>query len=209
VTLVLLDAEALLRAWTGRDVPTASAVAARLLALALTAGFLASPLRLVLRGMGRPGIEAGAALCGSVLHVSMALVLARSFGAPGVAVAALAAAAVSASLLGLGAHRTAPGLARAATGALPAPLLAGACGFFASAALRFVLPGGASLATRGAALDRLVPETLALAAAALLVVWWRGGIDKQDLAAVAGAFRKDRVVHETAVPAAGGGRGRS
>jgi len=208
--LVLLDAEGILRAWTGREVPSASAGAARLLAVALTAGFLASPLRLVLRGMGRPDIEAVAALCGSVLHVCMALILAAPFGAPGVAGAALAAAALSAALLGLGAHRTAPGLARAAAGALPAALLAGAGGFVASAALRLAFAGSsASLPTRGAALGRLVPETLALAAAALLVVWWRGGIEKQDLAAAAGAFRKDRAVADTAVPAAGGGRRRS
>ena len=210
VTLVLLDAEAILRAWTGRQVPSAAAGAARLLAVALTAAYLASPLRLVLRGMGRPGIEAVAALCGSLLHVSLALVLAKPFGAPGVASAALAAATLSAALLGLGAHRAAPGLARAAAGALPAPLLAGVCGFFASAALRLALAGAsATLVTRGAALERLVPETLALSATALLVVWWHGGVERQDLAAVAGAFRRERPVPDAVVPAAGSGRGRS
>ncbi|PYT11889.1 MAG: hypothetical protein DMF51_14305, partial [Acidobacteria bacterium] len=67
----------------------------------------------------------------------------------------------------------------------------------------------ATLVTRAAALERLVPETLALSATALLVVWWHGGVERQDLAAVAGAFRRERPVPDAVVPAAGSGRGRS
>ena len=207
-TLVLLDAEAILKAWTGGEVPPASAAAARLLVVSLTVGYLLSPLRLVLRGMGQPGLEAVAALCGSLLHVSLALVVAAPFGAPGVAAAALAAAAVSGSVLGLGAHRTAPGLARSAARALPVPLLAGACGFLAAAALRLALPGrSALLVTRGEALDRLLPQGLAVLAAGLLIVWWRGGVERQDLAAVASAFRRSRGGLNAAIPEAGAGRG--
>jgi len=210
VTFVLLDAEAILRAWTGREVPPASAIAARLLAVSLTIAYMLSPLRLVLRGMGRPGIEAASALCGSLLQMTLALVVAGSFGAPGVAAAALAAAAVSGSILGFGAHRAAPGLARSAARALPVPLFAGLCGCLAAAVLRLALPGGFSLLlTRGEALDRLVPEGLALVAAGLLIVWWRGGVEKQDLAAVAGVFRRSGGPLDAAIPAAGAGRGRA
>ncbi|MBI1949754.1 MAG: lipopolysaccharide biosynthesis protein [Acidobacteria bacterium] len=189
LALVLLDAEAILRAWTGRDIPPAAATAARLLALAAALGFIVSPLRLVLRGLGRPGLEARAALLGSLAHVALALGLAAPFAAPGVASAAVGGAALSALLLALGAHRAAPDLLRPAGLALPSPLIAGIAGFLAAGALRLgVLGAHLPVATRAAAVLRLLPEGAALAVATLLSAIRMGAIVRDDLAALTGGF---------------------
>lgn len=189
LALVLLDAEAILRAWTGRDIPPAAAATARLLALAATLGFIASPLRLVLRGLGRPGLEARAALLGSLAHVALALGLAAPFAAPGVAAAALGGAVLAAGILVGGARRAAPDLLRPARLALPFPLLAGIGGFLAGGALRLsVLGAHLPVATRAAAFERLLPEGIVLASAALLAAVWLGAISRDDLAALAGGF---------------------
>jgi len=189
LALVLLDAEAILRAWTGRDIPPAAATAARMLALAAALGFIASPLRLVLRGLGRPGLEARAALLGSLAHVALALALAGPYAAPGVAAAALGGAALSALLLAFGAHRSAPDLLRPAGLALPSPLIAGIVGFLAAGTLRLAVLGAhLPVATRAAAVLRLLPEGCVLAGAALLSAVWLGAVARDDLAALTGGF---------------------
>ncbi len=191
LALVLLDVEAILRAWTGRDIPPAAATAARLLALAAALGFIASPLRLVLRGLGRPGLEARAALLGSLAHVALALGLAWPYAAPGVAAAALGGAALSTFLLAFGAHRTHPDLLRPAGLALPSPLIAGIVGFLAAGVLRLAVLGAhLPVATRATAVLRLLPEGFVLAGAALLSAVWLGAITREDLAALIGGFSR-------------------
>jgi O-antigen/teichoic acid export membrane protein len=191
--LVLLDAEAILRAWTGLDVPAAAASTARLLALALACGFVASPLRLVLRGSGRAGPEAIAALCGSLLHVALAVSLAPSLGAPGVAAAALAGSLLSAGILGIAARRAARGLGGVALRTLPTPLLAAGAGLLGATAIRLLVFGaGVSCATRGDALLRLLPEGALLAGVSLLVASVSGALVREDAAALASAFLPER-----------------
>ncbi|HEV8701920.1 MAG TPA: lipopolysaccharide biosynthesis protein [Candidatus Polarisedimenticolia bacterium] len=189
LALVLLDAEAVLRAWTGRDIPQASATAARLLAAAAALSFMVSPLRLVLRGMGRPGPEARAALGGSLVHVGLAAGLAAPYGAPGVAAAALLGAALAAALLTRGALRIAPRLVRPTGLAVPAPVLAGLGGLLAGGALRLAVLGAhLPVATRTAALTRLLPEGIVLVSAAFLLAVWLRAFTRDDLAALAGAL---------------------
>lgn len=125
LALVLLDAETILLAWTGRDAPPAAAFAARCLAAAAAMTLAASPLRLMLRGCGRPGIEAAATGGGTVLHLGLALFLASDRGAAGVAFAALPGAAASLLLLTGGALRGGTALdPRAAARALLGPMAA-------------------------------------------------------------------------------------
>lgn len=193
LALVLLDAEAILRAWTGRDIPPAAAATARLLALATTLGFIASPLRLVLRGLGRPGAEARAALLGSLGHAALAAGLAAPFGATGVAAAALLGAVLTATLLAVGARRSAPDLLLPAGLALPSPLLAGIGGLLTGAALRLAVLGAhLPVTTRAAALERLLPEGIALAGAALLLALMLGAVARDDVEALAGGFARGR-----------------
>ena len=189
LALVLLDAEAILKAWTGRDLPQAAATAARLLALSATLGFIASPVRLVLRGMGRPDPEARAALLGSLGHVGLAAALAAPFAAPGVAAAALVAAVLGAASLAWGAFSIAPSLVRDAGLAVPAPLLAGLGGLLAGAALRLLVLGlHLPVLTRTAALSRLVPEGIALVSATLLLSVWLKALTRDDFSALSGAW---------------------
>jgi O-antigen/teichoic acid export membrane protein len=189
LALVLLDAEAILKAWTGRDLPQAAATTARLLALSVTLGFIASPVRLVLRGMGRPDPEARAALLGSLAHIGLAAALAAPFAAQGVAAAALAAAVLASASLAWGAFRIAPSLVRDAGRAVPAPLLAGLGGLLAGGALRLAVLGlHLPVLTRTAALARLVPEGIALLSATLLLSVWLRAVTRDDLSALSGAW---------------------
>jgi O-antigen/teichoic acid export membrane protein len=207
---VLLDAEAILRAWTGQDVPAAAASTARLLAMALACGFVASPLRLVLRGCGRAGPEALAALCGSLLHVALAVALAPSLGAPGVAAAALAGAVLSAGILGIGAQRADRGLGGGAIRTLPPTLAAAGAGFFAAAALRLLVFGrGVYCATRADAFLRLLPEGILLTGVALLAASASGALRREDVAALASAFLPERGRGPADPAAALGGKGRT
>ena len=190
---MLLDAEAILKAWTGRDVAAASASTARLISLALVCGFVVSPLRLVLRGCGRPGPEALGALCGSLLHVALALATAPLLGAAGVASSALVGAVFAGGIVVLGARRVAPALYGGALRALPAPLVSAAGGFVVSAALRLLASGwGAPSVTRAGALLRVLPEGVVLAGAALLVAWVTGAVGRDDAAALSSALLPGR-----------------
>ena len=208
--LVLLDAEAVLRAWTGRDVAAASASTARLLSLALLCGYVFSPLRLVLRGCGRAGPEALGALCGTLLHLSLAVALAPLLGASGVAASALAGALLSAGIVVVGAGRAADPFAFGAGRALRGPLLSAGAGFVAAAALRLCVPGwGVPFATRFDALARLLPEVIVLGGAALVVAFVTGAFGREEAAALISAFLPRRVRRPVDSSAALGAGGRA
>jgi O-antigen/teichoic acid export membrane protein len=182
--LVLLDAPALLVAWTGRAAPPGAAASARLLALSCALALVASPLRLVLRGLGRPGLEAVASSTGALAQIVLAIGLALPFGAPGVAAAALAGATLAAIVLVWGA-RGSTALLRSASPrrALSGPLLGAASGLLSGAAARaWLLSATAPLDGRSTALLRLAPEIGALMGAGLLVTLLCRGITRDDLA---------------------------
>jgi O-antigen/teichoic acid export membrane protein len=206
--LVLLDAEAILRAWTGREAVAAAASTARLLCLGLAIGFVVSPLRLVLRGYGRPGPEAIGALCGAMLHLALAVSLAPILGAPGVAGAALAGAALSAGIVAIGAAGSSRALAGGAGRALPAPLASAGVGLVAAASLRMLGSGwGVPLATRSDAFLRLLPEGIVLAGTVLVVASVTGLLRREDVEALASAFLPGstrRAVDSAAVQGVGG-----
>src|SRR5258706_2358097 len=184
--LVLLDAGAILKGWTGQSVPAASAATARWLALALCCGFIFSPLRLVLRGSGLPGPEAIAALGGALLQLLLAVAAAPLLGAAGVAASALAAAVLSAALVGAGARRVAPGLGRRVLRPLGAAIVTSLTGLCAAGLVRLLVSGWTlSIETRGAALARLLPEGAALACACLPIALLIGILTRDDLATIA------------------------
>ena len=203
-SFVLLDAGGILRAWTGQSIPAPAASTARLLAVALLCGAVVSPLRLVLRGCGQAGPEALSALAGSLLTVGLAVALAPRFGAPGVSAAVLRGAAVSATILVIGARGVRPGLAWAAFRNLPAALLACAAGF-AGAALVQSVQGGQDLATtsRVVAALRLVPEGLVLCGVTFLVSLLSGALLSHDVQELAGALVPGRLRGATDPAAAG------
>jgi O-antigen/teichoic acid export membrane protein len=175
--LILLDPQALLLAWTGRMVPAEASATARILAPALACALLVSPLRLVLRGCGRPGPEALAAFCGAVLQVGLACALAERLGPTGVAVAALTASVVSAALL-LARAKELRGLALRV---LPPTLAAASAGFVAGAVYRLAVPGWeAACATRADALAHLLPEGILLAAGTLSVAFLTGALARDE-----------------------------
>ena len=167
---ILLGAGALLTAWTGQPAPPAAALCARLLAMGLAVGLLASPLRLVIRALGHAGLEAAATGAGGAVLVAGAVLAARPFGAAGVASAVLAGAIVSAVLLAAMAalrRATAAPPWRAAAAALPA-FAAALLGLFAGIVAAAALPG-APPADRPAALAHLaltLPFALLVFAAA-------------------------------------------
>ena len=184
--LVLVDAPALLVAWTGRAAPAGASASARLLALALAVSLLVSPTRLLLRGVGRPGIETTASCLGSLLHLSLAIALAPFLGAAGVAGAALTAAILAAGIVAAGALRWERdlfgGLLRRS---LAGPFIAGAAGLIAGLAPRlFATAPAAVLSGRAEALVRLLPEASALLAFTTLVAFLAGGVRWDDLAAL-------------------------
>lgn len=179
--VLLLDAPAILAAWTGRDVPAGAAACVRWMSAAVAVGLLASPLRLVLRGLGRPGTEAVAVLSGSTLNLGLAIALAARFGAGGVAAAALAGALLTAAVLGAGARRHAGNrLAEPVRDLLPL-LLAGLAALLAGIGLQVWLPVAApAMGTRLAALFRLLPEAGLVGAAFLLGAFVSGGLKRDD-----------------------------
>jgi O-antigen/teichoic acid export membrane protein len=185
LALVLLDAETILLAWTGRDAPPSAAFAARCLAAAAAATLAASPLRLMLRGCGRPGIEALATGGGTVLHLGLAFVLASHHGAAGVAFAALPGAAASLTLLAAGALRSGTALdPRAVALALLGPATAAAAmllaGWILAQTSWTALP--AHGASRLEALSLLVRRLPFLAAAFLAAGAPLGVLRGEDLA---------------------------
>jgi len=153
---IVLEAGALLTAWTGQPAPPAAALCARLLAAGLAIGLLISPLRLVIRALGHAGVEAVATGAGSTVLAAGAILAARPFGAAGAAAAVLAGAVVAAVLLAAIAvlrRTTAVSPWRVAAATLPAlaaTLVALLAGIVAAAALP-----GAPPADRAAAFAHL------------------------------------------------------
>jgi O-antigen/teichoic acid export membrane protein len=186
LALVLLDAPALLTAWTGTPQPAEAAQSARLLAVATCVSLVSSPFRLMLRGVGHPGIEATAAVGSALVHLLLAAALAGPWGAPGVAFAALPAAVLSAAILAGGARRRradldSGGIAPAVAG----PIVAGVAGLMAGWALQLLGTAGEA-ATRGQALARLVPEATVVVGIGALAAILAGGIRREDLLVVRG-----------------------
>jgi O-antigen/teichoic acid export membrane protein len=182
--LILADAPALLLAWTGREAPPGTAAAARLLVLAAGLAFLVSPVRLALRGLGRAGLETSSAAAGSLLHLALAVLLARRFGAEGVAAAALCGALLSVGVLDAGARRS-PALlpGGSAWRALTGALLAGAASLSAVGAWRLARAGAAQ-ATRGAALSFVLPDVSLVLVVFTATALVTGGLRRDDLGLV-------------------------
>jgi O-antigen/teichoic acid export membrane protein len=182
LALVLLDAPALLAAWTGAAPPPGAVASARLMAGAVALSLLASPLRLVARGLGRPGLEAAAAITGSIVTLLAAVALALPLGAAGAAGGALLGAAAGAVALWVAALRAeadlVPGILRRA---LAGAAAAGLAGLMAGALIR-VLVADPPPAGRAEALARLLPEGAALLVAGALVAIAVGAIRRDDAA---------------------------
>jgi O-antigen/teichoic acid export membrane protein len=180
LVLVLLDAPAILTAWTGAPQPAGAALSARLLALAACVSLVSSPFRLMLRGVGHPGIEASAAVGSALLHLVLAALLARPWGAPGVAFAALPAALLAAAILAVGARRRRTDLdAGEITSAVRGPAVAGAAGLLAGCVLH-LMGGICEPATRTRALARLLPEATVVVGVGTLMALFAGGIRRED-----------------------------
>ncbi len=184
--VLILDAPGFLFAWTGdAAAATAAAAATRLLVASAAITLLASPARLVLRGLGHAGLEASAAGAGAALHLTLAVVLAASLGAEGVALGALLGAVLAASWLGLGGSRLRrdllafPFLASLG-GALAAGLLAFAGGWLVrSLVVPSALP---AIAGRGAALVHLAAESAGAGLFFFVAALVSGGLRRDDLA---------------------------
>jgi O-antigen/teichoic acid export membrane protein len=182
IAAVLLAPEALLAAWTGRPAPPGSAAAARLLALAAGAVLLASPLRLVLRALGRAGLEASATASGALVQMPLALIFAAAYGAPGAAAAALLGSLLALLLVCGGGWRGSAGVstpvaARAAAG----PLLAAGAGLAAGLAAAAALPGTAPCRDRASGFAVLFVVLPALTLTFLAVAWLCRAAAREDL----------------------------
>jgi len=185
VALVLLDAEAILLAWTGRVTPPAAALAARCLAAAAGMTLVASPLRLILRGCGHAGIEAASTGCGTLLHVALAFAFAADWGAAGVGFAALPGAATALLILAAGAGRRGAGIeplvaARALMGTVAAAAAVVLAGLLLSQ-LPWAGTGSTPCSTRIEALSLLARRLPILGAAFLATGALLGAIKAADL----------------------------
>lgn len=182
--IVLVDAGGILRTWTGQPEPPGAATTARLLAAAAMLALLASPLRLVLRGMGYAGLEASSAMSSSLVHLILALALAARFEAPGVACGNLVASIVAATILVLGARRTTSGrFTSSIRGSVAGLPLSGLAGLMAGWTFNLIVapPAGLEVA-RLPALIHLAGEGAIVLLAFTLVSAMTGGIRREDLA---------------------------
>jgi O-antigen/teichoic acid export membrane protein len=185
LSVVVLDAPALLTAWIGGPPAPGAAACARLLAAGLAMGLVASPLRLVIRACGHAGLEAAATAAGASVLVLGGAILARPWGAAGVAAAALGGASCAAVLL---AARAAIGRVTAArpwrTLAAALPATASALTAVGAGGLAALVLTGPAPADRAAALAHLscsLPfAVLAFAAVAAVT----GAVRATDLALV-------------------------
>jgi O-antigen/teichoic acid export membrane protein len=182
--LVLLDARSLLLAWTGQPAPAESVAVARWLAAGVSLTLLASPLRLVLRGTGHPGLEAAATAAAAVTQAALALILAGRWGAPGVGLATFAGAAmlIATLLAGLWRLGRQAGALQAAHG-LVAPFLALTAALAGGWLVGVVasLPGLPENATRLEALAALAYRGPVMASLFLLTSWRCGALLPADL----------------------------
>ncbi len=183
--VLLLDAPAFLIAWTGDAATAAAATTARLLIVAAVVTLLASPSRLVLRGLGYPGLEAVAAVGSTVVHLMLSLLLAPSFGAEGVAFGALAGALTAACVLAIGGRRVRPDLMTAPfCASLAGTLVAGFAGFAGAWVIRLSIaaPGLAQVLDRPAALLRLLAESAGALTLFVIVALALGRLRRDDVA---------------------------
>ncbi|HEV8121350.1 MAG TPA: oligosaccharide flippase family protein [Candidatus Polarisedimenticolia bacterium] len=194
ITVVLLAPDALLAAWTGRAAPPGSAAAARLLALAAGAALLASPLRLVLRALGRAGLEASATTSGALVQMPLAVLFAASYGAPGAAAAALLGSLAAFLLItAFGWHGDAGVSTPQAARAAAAPLLAAAAGLAAGLLAAAALPALPAIHDRASGLQALALRVPALALIFLATAWLCRAAAREDfdlLREVAGPWRR-------------------
>jgi O-antigen/teichoic acid export membrane protein len=172
VVALLLLPETMVVAWTGRPAPAGTALAARLVVLAVAALYVVSPLRLLLRASGRAGLEAAATASGTLLQVGAAAALAGRFGAPGVALATLAGALVALALVAAGGRRAPLLRTGDAARAARAPIVAGCGALAAGMAILWLLPPAAA-AGRAQAFATLLTH-LSIPAAIFLGLAWRG-----------------------------------
>jgi putative peptidoglycan lipid II flippase len=178
VIALLLFPDLLVLAWTGRAAPPGAAAAARLVVLAIAAMLVVSPLRLLLRASGRAGLEAAATASGALVQLAAAALLARRFGAPGVALATVAGALVALALVAQGGRRSPLLTTSDAARAAAPPLLAGLGALAAGIGTSLVLPPAAA-AGRGEALVALLLR-LAPSGAIFALLAWRGRAASPD-----------------------------
>jgi O-antigen/teichoic acid export membrane protein len=184
VVVVLLDAGAVLTAWTGDVVPAQAAACARLLAVASLVGLVAAPLRLAIRGIGHAGLETIATGAGSVVLVAGGIALAGR-GAGGVAAAALAGALVSSCCLAAGialARSGGLGFGDTLAAAFPA-LVAGTLSLGAGALATALFPAGDPV-DRAQALARLAISLPCASLVYLAAARVTGALRLSDLALV-------------------------
>lgn len=182
--LVLLEAETILLAWTGRPAPSHAALAAQCLAGAAAIALVASPLRLIARGAGRAGLEAASTGLGTTLHLGLAMAWAPRWGAAGVALAAVPGAVIAFLFLAAVVARRGAGLdPRVAGRALFGPAAA-AAGIVVSGLLLAQIPWLAHASageTRVDALSFLARRLPVLGAVFLAVAGPLGAIRAEDV----------------------------
>jgi O-antigen/teichoic acid export membrane protein len=185
---ILVSAGTLLVAWTGHAAPPESAATVRLLAPAAAIAFAAAPLRLLVRGLGRAGIEALSTAAGTSVQLGLLVPMAARAGATGAAGAALAGSLIGALTLAALVARTPAGVdPRVAARAVARVVLGGAASTAAGLGLAIVLPG-ASVTARTPALALLCPRLAALTAVFAAAAWITGAFRADDLAVVRDAF---------------------
>ena len=203
---ILVSAGTLLAAWTGRPAPPECAATLRLLAPAAALGFAAAPLRLLVRGLGRAGIEALATAAGTLVQLALLVPGAARAGAAGAGMAALAGSlALVATLLLLVARVPIGADPRVAARAVARVLAGGAVAVAAGFGLELLLPGAAATG-RVPALALLAPRLTAISFVFAGASWASGAIRARDLALVRDAFLPARG-GPGPVPAAPGGGG--
>ncbi|HYV86634.1 MAG TPA: oligosaccharide flippase family protein [Patescibacteria group bacterium] len=187
-TAILVSAGALLVAWTGRAAPPECAATVRLLAPAAAIAFSAAPLRLLVRGLGRAGIEALSTAAGTGMQLALLVPAAARAGALGAGGAALAGSVVSALTLAALVARAPVGVDPGVAARAVARVLLGAvCATAAGIGLAIVLPASAA-SGRTPALALLCPRLAALTVVFAAAAWFTGAFRSDDLAVVRDAF---------------------
>jgi O-antigen/teichoic acid export membrane protein len=202
---ILVYAGGLLVAWTGRPAPPECLATLRLLAPAAALGFAAAPLRLLVRGLGRAGIEALATAAGTMVQLALLPAGARA-GAAGAGFAALAGScALMTTLVFLSVRVPVGADPRVAARAVARVLLSGAAAVAAGFALELVVPGAAATG-RVQALALLLPRLTTLTFVFAAASWASGAFRAGDLVLVRDAFlpERDRLRHAPAAARGGG-----
>jgi O-antigen/teichoic acid export membrane protein len=201
---ILVYAGGLLVAWTGRPAPPECLATLRLLAPAAALGFAAAPLRLLVRGLGRAGIEALATAAGTIVQLTLLMSGARA-GAAGAGWATLAGAGALVTTLALLVARAPVGAdPLVAARAVGRVLSSGAAAVAAGFALELVVPGAAATG-RVPALALLAPRLTAITFVFAAAAWSIGAIRAGDLALLRDAFLPARSPLRDAPAGARGG----